>query len=193
MALPVKLSRGVRGNDLARNDFNTMLNRLFTGGLLAELEEPGPLAPVLNYGVDIREDEDHIFVDADLPGFRKEEIDIALENGMLTITAEHREETTDPNDLSEQSAQASQASATQGSQQSQPARQNQDGKSQQARATQNNQMFLLRERHIQRYVRAFTLPPNVDESNVQAKYENGVLHITLNKREESKPKRVQVS
>src|SRR4029450_9163513 len=47
------------------------------------------LAP---YGVDIREDADHIYVEAELPGFKKDEVDITLENQTLTISAERRQE-----------------------------------------------------------------------------------------------------
>ena len=36
---------------------------------------------------DIREQEDHYDVDIDLPGFKKEEIDLSLEKGYLTVSA----------------------------------------------------------------------------------------------------------
>ncbi|MBP5153682.1 MAG: Hsp20/alpha crystallin family protein [Lachnospiraceae bacterium] len=36
---------------------------------------------------DVREHEDHYDVDIDLPGFKKEEITLKLENGYLTVTA----------------------------------------------------------------------------------------------------------
>ena len=36
---------------------------------------------------DIREHEDHYDVDIDLPGFKKDEIDLSLENGYLTVSA----------------------------------------------------------------------------------------------------------
>ena len=42
------------------------------------------------YGVDIGEDADHIYVEAELPGFKKEEVEITLENQTLTIAAERR-------------------------------------------------------------------------------------------------------
>ena len=168
MTLPTLLRRGQAADpyELARNDFNNMLNRL-VGGVLLTDNGDGGLAVPGGYGVDIREDADHIYVEADLPGFNKDDVDIALENGALTITAEHREETAAP------AGQAEQA---------------QRGKS------QAKDEYLLHERRVQRFVRSFTLPPNVDEqSPVQAKLENGVLKITLNKRQESKPKRIQVS
>ena len=36
---------------------------------------------------DVHEHEDHYEVDVDLPGFKKEEITLSLENGYLTVTA----------------------------------------------------------------------------------------------------------
>jgi HSP20 family protein len=44
------------------------------------------------YPVDVREDDGHIMVEAELPGFGKNEIDARIDQGILTITAEHKEE-----------------------------------------------------------------------------------------------------
>ena len=46
----------------------------------------------LTPAIDITEREDLYMVHADLPGVKKEDIDINLENGVLTITAETRRE-----------------------------------------------------------------------------------------------------
>jgi HSP20 family protein len=195
MALPVRIERGhlVDPMDLARNDVGSMLSRLFSGGLFGEAGDASALAPLAG-GVDIREDADHIYVDADLPGFRKEDVDISLENGTLTIVAEKQEEIEEP--PPQEAGQEGQAAAAEGQQrqgdgkrQRQRQRQGEGG----ARGGQQDTNYLLRERRVQRVVRSFTLPPNVDEQNVQARMENGVLKIVLNKKEESKPKRIQVS
>ena len=53
--------------------------------------------------------------------------------------------------------------------------------------------LLLNERRYNRFLRSFTLPPTVDEKTVNAKLADGVLSITLNKREETKPRKIQVS
>jgi len=46
-----------------------------------------------------------------------------------------------------------------------------------------------REFHYQSFQRAFNLPENlVNADKIAAKYENGILHVTLPKREEAKPK-----
>lgn len=44
------------------------------------------------YPVDIREQEGQILVDAELPGFKKDEVKVTLERGVLSIRAEHKEE-----------------------------------------------------------------------------------------------------
>src|SRR4030095_1245801 len=50
--------------------------------------------------------------------------------------------------------------------------------------------LLLHERRYSKFLRSFTLPPTVDEQSVNAKLTDGVLTITLNKREETKPRKV---
>jgi HSP20 family protein len=44
------------------------------------------------YPVDMFEEDSKIVVNAELPGFKKDEIDISVENGMLRISAERKEE-----------------------------------------------------------------------------------------------------
>ncbi len=48
------------------------------------------------------------------------------------------------------------------------------------------------ERRYGAFARSFTLPNTVDPENVQASYENGLLKITLAKRDEAKPKQIKV-
>ena len=155
MALPTRVQRGQGQGDpleLAQREFDSMLNRFF-GGREANGGSGGYLAP---YAVDVREDGDHIYVEAELPGFRKEEVDVTLENQTLTISAERREQT---------------------------------GNGGEAKKGEH----LLRERRYTRFLRSFTLPPTVDEQSVNAKLNDGVLTITLNKREETKPRKISVS
>src|SRR5882757_7391329 len=94
MALPVNLRHRETADptDIVRRDLSNVLGRFFGAGLFREMSEDNPLAALASYGVDIREDADHVYVEADLPGFRKEDVDIAIEDGILTISAEHQEE-----------------------------------------------------------------------------------------------------
>ena len=41
------------------------------------------------YGVDVREDADKLYFEAELPGFRKDEVEIVLDKSVLTIAAKH--------------------------------------------------------------------------------------------------------
>ena len=45
------------------------------------------------FRTDIRDQGDSYLLEADLPGFNKEDIDLHLQDGVLTITAKHQEET----------------------------------------------------------------------------------------------------
>jgi HSP20 family protein len=49
------------------------------------------------------------------------------------------------------------------------------------------------ERSYGEFVRSFALPPTVDNERVQADYKNGVLTITLPKKEAAKPRQVKVA
>jgi HSP20 family protein len=153
--------------EVAQREFDTMLSRFF-GGRTGEMSTGGGAqtgwAP---FGVDIREDADHFYVEAELPGFKKDEIDITLENQTLTITTEKRCETQQGNAGG--------------------------GREAKANESQPQGDYLLRERRWSRFQGSFTLPPTVDESSVQAKLNDGVLTITLNKREETKPRKFSVS
>lgn len=147
MALPTRVNRilTVDPVESMQREFDTVLGRFFQ----PERNGSTRLAP---YGVDVREDGDHIYVEAELPGFKKEEVDITMENQQLTIAAERREN----------------AEETKGD-------------------------YLLNERRYTRFLRSFTLPPTVDEQSVNAKLADGVLTITLTKREETKPRKVAVA
>lgn len=152
MALPTRVSRGfVDPMDLIGREFDTVLNRYFGAGEGAGNggNRANWMAP---YGVDIREDQDHLYVEADLPGFKKDEVDITLENQTLTIAAERKFEN-NPEQKGD---------------------------------------WLLNERRYARFLRSFTLPPTVDDQKVDAKLADGVLRVTLNKREETKPRKIQV-
>lgn len=105
----------------------------------------------VNYEVDVREDADHVYVEAELPGLTKEDIDITLENGVMTIRGEK--------------------------------------KLQQEKTSEG---FHVRERRFGRFCRSFQLPVLVEENKVDATLKDGVLLVKLNKREEVKPKRIEV-
>jgi len=151
MALPTRVIRGPYADpyEAVQREFDSMLGRWLGGNTGGDGGQR--LAP---YAVDVREDADHFYVEAELPGFKKDDVDITLENQQLTISAERKDE------KKEQGAKGD---------------------------------LLLHERRYNRFVRSFTLPPTVDEQTVNAKLQDGVLLITLNKREETKPRKISVS
>jgi len=48
------------------------------------------------------------------------------------------------------------------------------------------------ERTYGKFIRAFTLPPNIDDKKIAANYTNGLLEIEIPKKEEAKPKAINV-
>ncbi len=48
--------------------------------------------------------------------------------------------------------------------------------------------YTRREFSYQSFCRSFSLPTSVDSDKINAKYENGILKVTIPKREEAKPK-----
>ena len=53
--------------------------------------------------------------------------------------------------------------------------------------------FIRQERYVGSFYRSFTLPDNVKEDQIQAKFKNGVLELTLPKAEVVKPKAIKVN
>lgn len=116
------------------------------GGTWLDTDESGVGA----YPVDIREDDENLYVDAELPGFRKEEVQVTLEKGLLNIRAERK---------------AEEFSGTRH----------------------------LDERRFNRVNRRFTLPADIDETQVEARFENGLLHLKLQKTAETQPRKIDIS
>jgi HSP20 family protein len=54
--------------------------------------------------------------------------------------------------------------------------------------TKEGQQFARREFSYQSFSRSFTLPNTADSNNIKAKYDNGILRISIPKKEEAKPK-----
>ena len=52
--------------------------------------------------------------------------------------------------------------------------------------------YIRVERTYGTFVRSFTLPQNVDPDKIKAKYKDGVLELTIPKKEEAKPKQIKV-
>lgn len=88
-----QVTNGSEGAPLARwgllgNDFDRVFEGFFRPMRWVEEATSENFVPAM----DIKERENEYVVRTDLPGVRKEDINVTLENGVLTITAERRDE-----------------------------------------------------------------------------------------------------
>jgi HSP20 family protein len=126
------------------------VNRLF-GNVLEHSGEESNLtswAPA----VDIYETEHELVVKADLPEVDPKELDIRVENNLLTIRGERKFE-----------------------------------------KKVNEDNYLRVERAYGSFSRSFSLANTVNAEAIKADYQNGVLTLTIPKREEAKPKQIKVN
>ena len=80
---------------LRRNPFD-VLDRLmgeFETTNLREINRVG--------AIDVHEDDSHLYVEAELPGFQRDKIDITLDDGVLQLHAQRTEESADQSEKSE--------------------------------------------------------------------------------------------
>lgn len=59
-------------------------------------------------------------------------------------------------------------------------------------AEASERTYLMRELGWGNFSRSFALPSNVDQSQASASYKDGILYVTLPKREEAKPRRITI-
>jgi HSP20 family protein len=125
------------------------INGLFDAAFDRSSDESSvtPWAPA----VDIFETEQNLVVKADLPDLKPEELDIRVENNILTIRGERKFE---------------------------------------KKVDENN--YLRVERSYGSFSRSFSLSNTVNTESIQADYKNGVLTLSIPKREEAKPKQIKV-
>jgi len=67
-----------------RRDFDRVFDRLFVGDRTA--------MTVWSPSVDVRETKDEIVVSIELPGIRREDVTLTVENGMLSVSGEKKQE-----------------------------------------------------------------------------------------------------
>ena len=76
------------------NTMNRLMNQLWN-------DQDAAISPLAEDGLlplDVSEDEQSLMVRASVPGFKPEEIDVQVNNGILTIQAEHAEESEQKNE-----------------------------------------------------------------------------------------------
>jgi HSP20 family protein len=135
-----------RGISTLQDQFNRLFNESFRNS--GEESALTTWAPA----VDIYETPNELVVKADLPDVNEKNIDVRVENNLLTIRGERKFEKS----VSEEN-------------------------------------FLRVERTYGAFSRSFSLPNTLNAEAIGAEYKNGVLTVTLPKREESKPRQVKVT
>ena len=137
------LMRTKRNNGLSYvTDFDRMLDSFFKDTPFWNTNAPS---------VDITESDDAYVLEADLPGMNDKDIDVKVENDILTISS-NREE----------------------------------------KKEENKKGYLLKERRSCSFSRSFVLPKDVDRSNIEAHFKNGVLTLNLPKSPEAKPRNIDI-
>jgi HSP20 family protein len=120
------------------------LNRLFGANGARGLAHAGP-------AINIWEDEQAVYAEADLPGMNPEKLDVFVTEGdQLTVQGER------------------------------------------APFEAEGAVWHRQERGFGQFLRQVTLPAMVDADKVEAKYEQGVLKLTMPKSEAAKPRKITV-
>lgn len=97
--------------------------------------------------VNITENGNEFKIGVAIPGLKKEDVKIAVDNGILTISAEKEEQ-----------------------------------------KEEKDERFTRKEFSYNSFSRSFSLPEAVKEEDIKAKFEDGMLKLTLPKKEEAKKK-----
>lgn len=102
--------------------------------------------------IDVKEQEKAYLVHAEVPGVKKEDIQVAVDGAIVSISAERREE----------------------------------------RDVKEGERVLRSERYVGKVSRSFQLAQEIDESQVVARYTDGVLELTLPKKAATQARRITV-
>jgi HSP20 family protein len=92
----------------------------------------------------VKENEKSYDIDLAVPGFDKKDINITIENGMLTVSGEKKSESETKEDE-----------------------------------------YMRQEFNVSSFSRAFNLPVNTTEEDVQARCENGILKLSISKKDKA--------
>ena len=99
--------------------------------------------------VNLKETDDKLQVELAAPGMKKEDFKVEIENNMLLISSERKEEKEE---------------------------------------TRKKDNYIRKEFNYQSFFRSFSLPEYIDENKVEASYKDGILHVTIAKKEGAKKK-----
>lgn len=125
-----------------RSLFNLMVDPF---DMLADMQEVMPKPQSLLMKTDIKEQGDCYELDIDLPGYKKEDIDVEVKDGYLSISASKESETEEKDE---------------------------EG------------TYIRKERFSGKSSRSFYIGEDVNENDIKAKFDNGVLKIKAPKKVE---------
>lgn len=127
------------------------MNRLFITAFPRSFDNEQIARSSWNPSVDIVENEQAIILEAELPGMKPEDVELSIENNVITIRGERKFEKKEENDN-----------------------------------------YHRVERSYGSFTRSFTLPRTVTGEEAQADFQNGLLKVTLPKREEAKARKIEI-
>lgn len=138
------------GNKAARSLFPDFFdtNRFFNDRFFRDLAFNQEWIPAVN----VIESEKDYSIELSAPGFKKDEIKVSVDNGVLNISAETK-----------------------------------TGKE------EKDKNYTRQEFRYDAFSRSFTLPENASDDKIDAKYEDGILKLTLAKKVLSAPKRKEIT
>jgi HSP20 family protein len=131
--------------------FNELVDDLFKGFLVRPVAYEGRNDPLPRMKVDVAEKNGAYLVKAELPGVKKEDIQVSIDGPQVSLSAEVKREN--------------------------------EG---------HDQRVLHTERVYGKVQRSFTLPQEVDEDKVEAKFRDGVLELTLFKKQAAARKQISI-
>jgi len=151
--------------------------------------------------INISEDEKHYYIHADLPGLNKDQVKMELdEDHILTISGKREYTYHNNNEATEKGKEEENEMETEQTEQADQAEQPaQPEKTQEQTQEENKSVnddetekdtgkyFSVKECNYGSFSRSFRLPEDANIENIQAKMENGVLEVTINKMEPPKP------
>ena len=138
--------------NITRHDpFNELVDDLFKGFFVRPVAFEGR-AELPRMKVEVAEKNGAYIVTAELPGVKKEDINVTIDGAQLTLAAEVRRE---------------------------------------KEATDNDRL-LHTERSFGKVSRTFTLPQELDEAKVEAKFRDGVLELALPKKAAAQRKQIAI-
>ena len=132
--------------------FNELVDDLFKGFLVRPVAYNNGEAPVARMKVDVAENNGAYVVSAELPGVRKEDINVTVDGTQVTLEADIKRE----------------------------------------KEASQDERVLHTERVFGKVTRSFTLPQELDEAKVEAKYRDGILELTLPKKAAAQRKQITI-